>query len=160
MLTMGILAYQLLCAAMLVAGVLFALLRGGAEERSAATMLLAATAATWGANRHGYAAPELAMMLVDTALFIGLGALALRSQHFWPLWAAAFQLVAVVVHIAMFGQRNPGGLDSALAYAIGLNIWAVPVLGAFLLGMRRRARSAAPDHLPRHGIGDNIGGAT
>ncbi|WP_188945747.1 hypothetical protein, partial [Polymorphobacter multimanifer] len=66
------LAYQLLCFAMLAAGSRAAWQCGAHEARSAAVMLVVATAATWASNRHQYAAPELAMMVVDSLLFAGL----------------------------------------------------------------------------------------
>lgn len=129
------LVWQAMCMTLLPLGVAMAWRWGGRDERLAAGMLVAAAAGTSMANLHDYAATETGIMLVDGALAMGLGGIALRSDRFWPMWMAAFQLVAVMVH-AVTLARAPG---DAWAYAIGANFWSLPVMLAFGWGVWREA---------------------
>jgi hypothetical protein len=46
------------------------------------------------------------------------------------MWAAAFQLVGTMVHIASMTETG----DFAWAYAVGLIFWSYPVLIALMVG--------------------------
>ncbi|WP_448579262.1 hypothetical protein [Thermaurantiacus sp.] len=108
----------------------FAFARGGRDERLAAIAMLMAAAATPLLVQQQFAGPEAGVILVDIALFLALSAIAMQSTRFWPLWAAGFQLGAVVVHFA--SSRLPELIPAA--YAETLVIWSYPVLAALLLG--------------------------
>ena len=95
-----------------------------------------ATLATNAANSNNYAHTETGVLLIDAVLLAGLVTLALRSDRFWPIWAAAFQLVGTSVHFASMAETG----DFAWAYAVGLIFWSYPVIIALMVGIWREAR--------------------
>lgn len=90
----------LVWAATIIGVGLIAFWRGGRDERLASYVLLAA----WGLSvllaRTDFAQTEWGVLAIDAALFAGLVGIALRSDRYWPLFAAGFHLLAVVTHIA------------------------------------------------------------
>jgi hypothetical protein len=110
--------------------VALAFTRGGRDERLAATAMLMAAAATPLLVSHQFAGLEAGIVLIDITLFLALSAIAMQSDRFWPLWAAGFQLGALVVHFAsaQLPQLVPA------AYAETLVIWSYPVLSSLLVG--------------------------
>lgn len=121
---------------LLISVVLFALWRGGREER-----LVAAFCAVGSVMTHLLIAPlherfqdvELGVLAVDLVLLGGFLAVALRSYRFWPLWVAALQLTTTLGHILK-------GLDADLipkAYAASLSFWGYPILIIVLIGTWR-----------------------
>ncbi|MDQ1158699.1 hypothetical protein QE385_003026 [Sphingomonas sp. SORGH_AS 950] len=121
---------------------LYALTLGGWPERTTAVILLCASVATVvlpfdpSTSFHRVEALELG---IDLALMMGLTGVALLANRFWPLWLAAFHLLAVGIH----GVK---GFDPALMpwmYAAAGGKLAYPML--VLLGMgvlRHRIRLA------------------
>ena len=109
---------------------------GGLDEKLAAMGFVVATLASNLANTTEYAHTETGVLLIDLALLAGLLVLALRSDRFWPMWAAAFQLVGTMVHIASMTETG----DFAWAYAVGLIFWSYPVLIALMVGTWLEAR--------------------
>ncbi len=103
---------------------------GGNDEKLASIGFMLATAVTPFVNENKYYHPEVGVLLVDLVLLTGLMVLALRSDRFWPMWAAAFQLVAVTVHVASFTEQG----DLAWAYAVGLIFWSYPVMISLMIG--------------------------
>lgn len=103
---------------------------GGLDERLAALGFIAATVASNLANHSHYLHTENGVLLIDVLLLAGLVVLALRSDRFWPMWAAAFQLVGTTVHIASMAETG----DFAWAYAVGLIFWSYPVMIALAVG--------------------------
>lgn len=79
----------------------YALRWGGAPERIVGGLLLAAA---WTSLLLPYDPKsvfrnlETGQLIVDLSLLAGLLAVALRANRFWPLWAAAIQLLAIGVH--------------------------------------------------------------
>lgn len=122
--------------------------KGGAEEKGAAGALLFCWVATlvlrdprWGGTQWGGFA-------VDVGFLAILGAISLRSVRFWPLFATAFQLLAVLTHAARVidPQLQPW------AYATAGVIWTQLVLWSLGVGVwnawraaRQPAMSAAPE---------------
>jgi uncharacterized membrane protein len=102
---------------------------GGRDEQMAAGAFILATLVT-RLFTAVYTHTEIGVMAVDLALLAGLVTLALRSDRFWPMWAAAFQLVGTIVH---FGSLAETG-DFAWAYAIGLLFWSYAVMAALMAG--------------------------
>jgi len=115
---------------------------GGFDERLASFAFVVATSLSWLAPTN-YLHTETIVLLIDFALLTCLIMLALRSDRFWPMWAAAFQLVGTTVHFASMTETG----NFAWAYAIGLIFWSYPVLVALGLGTwfegRHRPRGAA-----------------
>lgn len=112
---------------------------GGRDEQLAAFGFAVATLASNLANQHHYVSPEVGVLGVDLMVLAGLVVLALKSDRFWPMYAAAFQFVGTVVHVASFTEHG----DFAWAYAVGLIFWSYAVMvalmaGTWLEGRRRR----------------------
>lgn len=113
----------------------FAMIRGGPNERLAAIALAtAALLSPFAVSRH-FAGPELGVILVDLGLFFALTYIALRSEAFWPMWAAGFQLCGVAVHLA--AAMSPTMLPAA--YVESLGIWSLAVLTSLGLGTLQRS---------------------
>lgn len=120
----------------------FALWRGGAVERIVAVGNLVAYAATiLFQDMHNFFDPQVGIMGVDIAFLVLLLALAVRTNRTWLLFAAAFQLLAVVIHIAIAADPDV----RSLAYFRGLIIWSYLILLSMAVGawleMRRRAQA-------------------
>ena len=112
---------------------------GGLDERLAAGGFFVATIATNIAARSNFGHTEPGILLIDVVLFFGLLVLALRSDRFWPMWAAAFQLVGTMFHFASMAETE----DLAWAYYVALIFWTYPVfialgLGTWFEGRHRR----------------------
>lgn len=84
-----------------LAACLYALRRGGAPERWTAWLMAGAAVATalqpYRVGRSFYGV-EWPVLMIDTAMLLGLVALAARADRFWPLWIAALQLIAIGIH--------------------------------------------------------------
>lgn len=112
---------------------------GGRDERIAAVGFLLAVVATNVTTDGAYTHTETGVLVVDVITFFGLLALALRSDRFWPMYAAAFQLVGTTIHFASLSQTG----DFSWAYYIALIFWTFPVFialaaGTWLEGRYRR----------------------
>jgi hypothetical protein len=107
-----------------------ALWLGRSNERLTAVVLLACAIASPMVETSEFARPEPGILLIDGLLLVYLIALALRSDRFWPLWAAGFQVVGTLIHVARL-------VDSTIwpsAYATAGVFWGYPVLAALALG--------------------------
>lgn len=102
---------------------------GGRDEQLAAIGFLAATLATRMIQAE-YQHIEFSVLAVDFGLLLGLAALALTSDRFWPMYATAFQLLALLVHMASLTEQG----NFAWAYAVGLIFWSYAVIAALLAG--------------------------
>jgi len=118
---------------------LYALWRGGRDERLVASLCLIGTLATLLAISPlsvRYKGVEHGLALVDLAVLAGFVTVALTSQRFWPLWVAGFQLTTTFGH----GLK---AIDSNLlpqAYGASLQFWAYPILIILAVGTWRRQR--------------------
>lgn len=114
--------------------------RGGPHERLAAGGLLAGWALTMVVYRSQFSQTEWGILLVDAALLTLLVWVALRSERFWPLFAAGFHLLAIVTHVANIVDQGVG----AWAYLTAEIIWGY--LLAFAIGFGAwTARAHAPE---------------
>ena len=109
----------------------FAILRGGRVARIVALANLGA----WGAsllleNRSNFLDPQWGVLLVDLGFLTVLLFYALREQPSWLLFAAAFQLLSVLTHIAILIDAGV----HARAYLQGLAIWSYLVLLSLAIG--------------------------
>ncbi|MBU6166363.1 MAG: hypothetical protein KGQ52_09525 [Alphaproteobacteria bacterium] len=113
----------------LLGAALIAFRWGGRDEMLAALAFLLATLLSWAMDNQ-YNGTQVNVLAVDFALLIGLVVLALTSDRFWPMYAAAFQLVGSIVHIGSMTETG----DFAWAYAVGLIFWSYAVLAALMAG--------------------------
>ena len=129
---------------LLVAVILFALLRGGRDERIVALLCLAGVIGTellLPPPDQRFAGMELGVMAVDLVLLAGFIAVALRSARFWPLWVAGLQLTAAMGHLLK-------GIDTDLlphAYGAALTFWSYPILLILAVGTWRHYRRRRAD---------------
>lgn len=127
----------------------FALWRGGWVERLVALVNVAAWLATMTVqDRLGWidplnwVDPQWGVLAVDVAFALFLLGLATSKDRTWLLFAAAFQALGVVTHIAMMVDDG----FRARTYLTGLIIWSYLVLaslgaGTWLEWRRRQACS-------------------
>lgn len=107
-----------------------ALYYGKANERLTAVTLIAASLASPIVEQSGFLHVELGIFAVDLWVGMFLLTLALQSDRFWPMWAAAFQMVGLSVHLL----RMLGPLINPFAYSAMAAIWSYPVLLTLLIG--------------------------
>jgi len=122
----------------------WSLVAGGASERLATIMMCLAavlTGVVGGASNTHWHAPQLGVLAVDIMLLIGLSALALRSDRFWPLTVASLQLIAVLTHPALW--IDPRILPFGYAFMQGF--WAYPMMLLVALGAWRHHRRRVND---------------
>ena len=104
--------------------------RGRNEERLAAGGYLAAWALSLVVFQARSEETQWGVLVVDAGLLGLFVWLAMRGRRYWPLFAAGFQLLAVVTHIAR-------ALDSAVsgwAYLTAGIVWGYLVLIAIGYG--------------------------
>ena len=140
-----LLAAFVLYLTLLVATMVYALRKGGETERlGAITLLIAIILSELASNLgprsfqgSGGPATDIDMMVIDLGLFIAFVIIAYRSTKFWPIWAAASQLVAVLTHWVFI--LDPSVVRTA--YATAQPFWVFPMLGAIAIGTRTHQRS-------------------
>lgn len=126
--------------AVLLTALTAAFARGGRAERAAGAMILAASLVSPLVQITIFGDVEIGIALVDAALFLGLLVLALASARSWVTFAAAFQAIAVLTHVARFKT----GPVSGNAYGDLLVLWSYPVLLLLMWGsLRGKKRPAA-----------------
>jgi hypothetical protein len=122
--------------AALVGTVAFALWRGRRPERVAAASMVLAWVLTVATYDRLAINPEWGLIAVDGVLFLVLLGVALTSSRYWPLFAAGFQLLGVITHVAR--QLDPK--VGAWAYITAGVIWSYLVLIALAVGTYGRVR--------------------
>lgn len=121
----------------------FAFWCGRTDERVAAAICVLATFASNVVYepRGAYAGVEIGVFLVDAATFAGFALIALRSERFWPLWLAGFQLTTVFSHLLKAIELDL----MPQAYAAAARFWVYPIFLIIVVGTwrsyRRRAES-------------------
>ena len=109
----------------------YAFLRGGRPERTVAIANIVAYLATIAVqNRQDWFHPQWSMLTVDVAFLALLVGMALLVDRYWLLFAAAFQLLGVVTHLAIIADPSV----RSLAYLRSLGIWGYMVLVALAAG--------------------------
>lgn len=113
-----------------------ALWYGRNSERWTAVVLILAAVASLFASSSKFFQPESGIMLIDLALLGYLVWLAMRSDRFWPMYAAGFQIIGTLIHVARITD------DSIFqsAYATGQILWSYPVLLTLAVGTWFEAR--------------------
>ena len=117
--------------------------KGGREEQVAAGATLIALAATVVLRDPHWVGLQWGAFGADLFLFATILTLALRTPRYWPLVAAAFQLLLVMIHVAR--MIDPG--VRAWAYATGQVIFSQLLLLAIAVGVwgAWRGRTPLPD---------------
>jgi hypothetical protein len=127
-----------------------ALLKGGLEERVTALGLLANVAVSVllriNTGRHF----QWAGFAADLCFLVLLLWVAMRSPKFWPLPAAAFQLLAAITHVGKLADPN----INRWAYFTAIVIWTYALFIALGVGVwnhwraERYLASAGPAPTP------------
>ena len=96
-----------------------AFLKGDVEERLTAGSIVINIAATRVLRDYSWPQVQLGGFGADVLSLVLLLAIALRTHKFWPLAAAAFQLLMVLTHVAKMIDPNLG----QWAYITAIVIW-------------------------------------
>jgi cytochrome bd-type quinol oxidase subunit 2 len=127
--------------------IVLAIWRGDWDERWGAIALLAGIIASQIApliSDSHWRAIQIPLMVTDALLFVALLVVVHHSRKFWPIWAAAAQLIGTVGHLA------PAFFPKILAkiYLATQAFWVFPILVALLVGtlgaMRQAGRPTPP----------------
>lgn len=126
---------MVLFALLLFACTVYALARGGRVERIGAATMFIGCFLTLAVNSPlpvRYASVEVAILLVDAAMLVIFGALALHSDRYWPLWVTALQLLVLLAHVAKLADQEM----LRNGYGFVMAVWSYPQLLAIALGTR------------------------
>ena len=112
----------------------FALVRGAAPERMVAMLMASAALATLLAGSNfRFARVETSVFVIDALLMVGLVAVALLANRFWPIWLASLQIIAFAFHgVRAYIQDLPGW-----SYQRAVSLIAYPMLLILLVGAQR-----------------------
>lgn len=120
-----------------------AILWGRRDERLAAAGLVVGWLLTVLAYAHHGAQTEWGILAVDIGLLGVLTWIALSTEHYWPIFAASFQLLAVVIHLARLADRSLGGWAYISAEII-FGYWLAAAIAAGVYRRWRERRTPAP----------------
>ncbi|NWK96921.1 hypothetical protein DM806_14850 [Sphingobium lactosutens] len=110
----------------------FAMVYGGRDGRWFTLVFLLSVLLTMPAQLAGsWHGTQFWLTIVDMLLLVGLVWLMLRSDSYWPIWAAASQLMTVLTHIVTlllhgFSDRIYEGLST---------VWVIPLLLFAIIGI-------------------------
>ena len=111
----------------------FAIFHGARSEYFGVAIMMIGSLLTLVAARlfgTSWAQIEVGIFLIDIAVLIAFVWLALTSDRYWPIWASAFQLLAVIIHTSMLTAP----LVTPWAFGTGVVFWAYPMLLALAIG--------------------------
>lgn len=132
--------------AVMVGALLFAFWKGGAAERAGAALIVVMAAIQWSARAFtepSFDRTDFVPLLVDVIGFAGFTWIGLHARRYWPLFAAALQLLSLAGHLAR-------GVDMAIDPLAYLIMKSGPTFITFLLlvigttNYRRRIRRKRP----------------
>ena len=121
---------QVVFLAILLAALTAAFSRGGRPERIGAVLLFIASIVTPMVQRHLFRTVEWGIWIVDLLLFGALLWMAFTGMRRWPSYAAAFQALGVMTHLA----RVKAGPIQGDSYGTLLVLWSYLVVLALLFG--------------------------
>jgi DNA repair protein RadC len=129
--------------ALLVVALTAAFSRGERTEHVGGALLLAASLATAVVQTSMFQQFELGIAAVDALLLVALIWLAFAQDRRWPIFAAAFQSLALLTHIARLKTGDVHGDN----YALFLVLWSYLVMASLLWGalVEAKAGAASPD---------------
>ena len=129
--------YSQIGAAVAVAVVAFAFLRGDEPERiGAGAYALGSLAALLVQDDSRLYGPQWGMMVVDAILLGAYAALAWKSRRAWPVWVGALQSLVVMTHVLMLVDLR---LPLAAFLAV-INLASYGILVALVLGVIQAIR--------------------
>lgn len=117
----------------------YAMLRGRGDERAAALVCVIATIASVLVNSpltRRFTGVETGVLIVDLLTLAAFTAIALRTNRFWPLWVAGFQLTSAFAHAL---KAVHFGLVPQV-YAAAERFWVYPIFLAIVIGTWRTQR--------------------
>ncbi len=129
----------------------YAFASGGSPERIGAAINLAGSLATIVAIAvsaklgRQWSHPEIAVSIIDMMVLAAFFELMRRSDRFWPIWAFAFAVSDVFVHLARPLLPETG----RFAYATSSTVWAYLALAALLCGTIAAARERRGERAAR-----------
>ncbi|MEO6198730.1 MAG: hypothetical protein ABIO68_02155 [Sphingomicrobium sp.] len=133
---------------LLVAVVVYAVLRGGRDERMVAAICVIGTIVSQFVAAPlsiRFASVETNVVIVDVLMLAAFVQIALRSHRYWPLWVAGLQLTTILGHILKHSSDH----ILAKAYGVALGFWAYPILLILAVGVHRTARLHFANKQPR-----------
>jgi hypothetical protein len=145
--------FWLLYLVLMIVGFGLAMGLGGATEKLGAVLLAGGSLLTplamlaWG---QMWRAPQGGVLVVDGILAIAFTGMALASDRYWPIWAAAMMWADVLVHVARFLQPGavPYGAYAAAAQLWGYLLWVV--IGTAAVLRWRQSGSSLRDRIRRN----------
>lgn len=120
----------------------YALFKGGAPERIAATTIAVGSIlslAALSSPARSYQSVEIGIFLVDVVCLLVFLALALRANRYWPLWVTALQTIGTAGH----ALRLVDPTMIRWGYAFALAFWSYPMLALIALGTWRHQQRLA-----------------
>jgi O-antigen/teichoic acid export membrane protein len=117
----------------------YALWRGRGDERAAALVCVVATVASVLVNSpltRRFTGIEAGVLIVDLLALAAFTAIALRTNRFWPLWVAGFQLTSTFAH----GLKAVHFSLLPQVYAAAERFWVYPIFLAIVIGTWRTQR--------------------
>ena len=126
---------------------LFALTKGGRPERiGAATVLGGWFLSVLAQTYIGYASVQWPTLIIDVVALAIFIALVWKSPRTWPVWASAFQLLAVASHFMVLMKLRP---EISAFYTVinmsGYGIITALGVGTFFAWQERRAVGIADE---------------
>ncbi|MBW8304976.1 MAG: hypothetical protein K0M78_13830 [Brevundimonas sp.] len=120
--------------------VLLALFRGGRLEKEVAVVVAVAWLASALAPLNGRVGPAWVLIGIDIALLLYLLYRAAFSRRWWPIFAAAFQLLIVATHFTFAARLQ---LEQ-WAYFTAYYLWSWGVLVCLAAGALTTPRPGSP----------------
>jgi hypothetical protein len=117
----------------------YALWRGGRPERiGAAAFLVDWVFHPLTVNTQAWFGPQLAAFVLDLPLLGVLLWLALTGDRWWPLWAVAFQFLAMLMTVIIVADPRV----QPLAYMTAAVLWSYLAVLTVAVGTAREVRRA------------------
>lgn len=126
---------------MVILGV-FAFLKGGELEKIGAGSYLFAWIAALVIQTagRGYFGVQWAIFAIDVILLVIFATMVWKAPRSWPVWACAFQLLAVTSHVMlMLKLPTPISAFYTVVNMTGYGIMLAIAIGAFWVWQDRRA---------------------
>jgi hypothetical protein len=121
--------------------------KGGRDEQFAAGGMLLGWLATLVLRDPRWLGIQWGALGADIFFLAVLLAIALRTERYWPLAAAAFQLLAVVTHVARMVDHGLNGWTYATAGIIWTQL-VLLALGVGVWGAWRARRQLSAGEVP------------